>query len=106
MVKQEAMALLRHWAMRKHELEQVNTQFRSTLPQERSGTLGRLDFFLLEEIPTKAGHTDTAYVSDLARGFSVPGALDTGGLGTVIPGGQRVNQKPGLGGPEDVSGNQ
>ena len=53
LVKQEAMAILHHWTRRKHELEQVNIQFRSTLPQERSGTLGKLVFFPLGRDPNE-----------------------------------------------------
>ena len=73
------------------------------LPEDKKSTVGRLDLFLIDELIQQSGHTDVHYVRDLYRGFPITGALDSGGCGEHIEGGQRVHGKPGLGGPEPLS---
>ena len=56
----------------------------------------------MDEILSQAGHPDSQYVQDLANGFNVTSSIDAGSLGDWIEGGQRVNRKPGQGGPENL----
>ena len=99
---QEVTQKLQRWTTRKQELQAVNSTYRTRLPQGRQSTLGKLDLFLMEEMLLEAQHTDVDYVKDLAAGFAVTGTLDPGSLGDPIPGGQRSNRRPGLGGPPDI----
>ena len=65
-------------------------------------TLCKIDTLLLQELIDKTGHADTRYVEDLKEGFPITGWISTGNLGIEIPGGQRVNAKPGMGGPKPI----
>ena len=91
--------MLQFWTARKVSLREVNESYRRTLSPEELGTLGKLDLFLMNEMVLASEHVDTNYVQDLATGFPATGALYDGGLGEQIPGGRRVHNTPGLGGP-------
>ena len=100
--QRSVMAKVEKWTKRKEELHKAHEHFRSTLDDTQRATLGKIDVFLLKELIEATGHTDTKYVEDLMVGFPVTGSISTGNLGTPIPGGQRVNAKPGLGGPKPL----
>ena len=102
-LQQEVVRKLHDWTQRKQELRSVNEAYRAQLQPERLGTLGKLDLFLLEDLLHRAGHEDAEFVKDLASGFPVAGGLSIGGLGEPLPGGQRSNRRPGMGGPPDLS---
>ena len=97
-VMENARIQLQYWTARKQKLAAVNASYRQTLDPRDQGTIGQLDFFLLEEMLVAAGHVDTAYVKDLSQGFPVTGRLSDGDCGRPIPGGQRVHGTPGLDG--------
>ena len=92
-----------YWTKRKQELAALNKQAYDMLPEDKRPTVGKLDMFLIDEMIHKAGHTDVDYVRDLFQGFPTTGALQSGGCGEHIEGGQRVHGKPGLGGPDPIS---
>ena len=85
---------LDYWRTRKEALRSAREQYVANLPDERKGTLGKLDLFILAEMLQQIDHTDHDFVSDLAKGFPITGDLPSGGLGTPIDGGQRVHGRP------------
>ena len=93
---------LQFWSKRKEELAAVNQSYRATLKPSEQQVVGKLDFFLLQEMVDASQHVDRDYVAALAQGFAVTGNLDDGSLGVPIAGGQRVHGKPGLGGAPPI----
>ena len=93
---------LREWTERKHQLYTKNAQYKQTLDDVQRATQGNIDVMLLQELIDATGHVDTNYVEDLKRGFPVTGSISAGNCGAPIQGGQRVNAKPGLGGPKPI----
>ena len=93
---------LRHWTTRKHQLQEANAQFKQTLDTVQKATLANIDVMLLQELVDTTNHVDTNYVDDLKRGFPVTGSISDGNCGEQIQGGQRVNARPGLGGPKPI----
>ena len=91
-----------HRTALKQDLESVNAVHRKSIPAHKRSTLGKLDLFLMDAILAEAEHPDTTYVSDLSAGFNVTSSIEAGSLGELLEGGQRVNRKPGQGGPEDL----
>ena len=102
MVRTRAEEALQRWQTRKRELAAATSAYRANLPEASRGTLGKLDLFLLEEMIVKSGSIDVQFARDLSDGLPITGNISSGGLGEVIPGGQRVNRKPGLGGAKPL----
>ena len=93
---------LQDWTQRKLQLAGANEAYRNTLDATQQATLGKIDVLLLQELIEKTNHADKQYVEDLKVGFPVTGRISSGNLGIKIEGGQRVNAKPGLGGPKPL----
>ena len=102
MVCARAAQAVAYWRQRKAAMASATDYYRTQLCSNARGTLGKLDLFLLEEMATTSDSVDTQYVQDLAAGFPITGNIDAGNHGTPIPGGQRINRKPGLGGAKPL----
>lgn len=101
-VKAQAEESLAFWRREKERVRGATELYRATFPDDRKSTLGQLDLFLLEEMVLASGSADVDFVSELAAGFPITGALPSGGQGVPVEGGQRVHGKPGLGGPPPI----
>ena len=100
--QQKVIRKLQEWTARKHQLYEANARCKQTLDTVQQATLENIDVMLLQELVDATDHVDKNYVGDLKRGFPVTGSISDGNCGVPIQGGQRVNTKPGLGGPKPI----
>lgn len=78
MVKARAEAALGYWKTREEAIAPLTEEYTRRLPEDGQATLGKLDFYLLEEILLAFGSGDTNYVVDLSYGFPVTGSIPAG----------------------------